>query len=203
MQLIPQSSDLSFYLQCSEVIDCNNVSIKRTASELSDGIENEIELVKTIYEFVRDKISHSSDIGEKRITYKSSDVLKYKQGLCFAKSHLLAAILRNLDIPTGFCYQKLQFESGHILHGLNAVYFKNLDKWIRLDARGNTNGINAQFSVHEEFLAYSPVKENGDVDYPFIFKEPDFQVVKSLKSSKNLNDAIKKILKQELDIKGG
>ena len=110
MQLILQSSELSFYLQCSEVIDCNNVFIKRMASELSGGIENEIELVKTVYEFVRDKISHSSDIGEDRITYKASDVLKYKHGLCFAKSHLLAAILRNLDIPTGFCYQKLQFD---------------------------------------------------------------------------------------------
>ena len=88
------------------------------------------------------------------------------------------------------------------MHGLNAVYFKDLDKWIRLDARGNTNGINAQFSIHEEILAYSLKKENNYVDYPFIFKEPDLKIIKALKYSKNLDDAIEKILKCDLDIKG-
>lgn len=28
-------------------------------------------------------------------------------GICFAKSHLLAALLRCKSIPAGFCYQKL------------------------------------------------------------------------------------------------
>jgi transglutaminase-like putative cysteine protease len=193
MQLIPQSSELSVYLQCSEFIDCNNVSIKRKASELADGIENEIELVKTIYEFVRDKISHSSDIGENRITYKSSDVLKYKHGLCFAKSHLLAAILRNLGIPTGFCYQKLQFDDQLGLHGLNGVFIKSIGRWIRLDARGNENGINAVFSLEKEFLAYSPRVEKGEVDFLNLYAEPNEKVIQILENSLNLTEALENV----------
>jgi transglutaminase-like putative cysteine protease len=199
MQLIPQSNDLNEYLECSEVIDGTNSEIQKISQNLGEYADNEIELVKSVYEFVRDKISHSSDVNETTVTWKASDVLKYKHGLCFAKSHLLAAILRNLDVPTGFCYQKLEFDSGHILHGLNAVYFKDLDLWTRLDARGNTNGINAQFSVHEEILAYLSKKENGDVDYPFIFTKPDFQIINALKYSKNLNEAIEKILRCDLN----
>ena len=193
MQLILQSSKLSFYLQCSEVIDCNNVFIKRKASELSGGIENEIELVKTVYEFVRDKISHSSDIGEDRITYKSSDVLKYKHGLCFAKSHLLAAILRNLGIPTGFCYQKLQFDDQLGLHGLNGVFIKSIGRWIRLDARGNENGINAVFSLEKEFLAYSPRVEKGEVDFLNLYAEPNEKVIQILENSLNLTEALENV----------
>ena len=57
------------------------------------------------------------------------------------KAYLLAAILRNLGIPTGFCYQKLILDVEEkpwlVIHGLNAIYLKSVSKWIRVDARGN------------------------------------------------------------------
>lgn len=146
---------------------------------------------------MRDDISHSLDIDSEIVTVKASDVLKYKQGLCFAKSHLLAAILRFLKIPTGFCYQKLEFEEDFGLHGLNAVFIRGLDKWIRHDARGNKKGINAQFSMDEEIMAYMPRPEKREIDYPIIYTVPNRKVLRILKESKNLTIAVEKMLETE------
>ncbi len=66
----------------------------------------------------------------------------------------MAAILRSQGIPTGFCYQRLMLfdspEKGYCIHALNAVYIDSLQKWIRIDARGNKKGINAEFCLSEE-----------------------------------------------------
>lgn len=133
------------------------------------------------------------DIGSNEIMCCASDVLKYKHGLCFANSHLLAAILRYLGVPTGFCYQKLEFDGKFGLHGLNAVFIKSLNKWIRLDARGNENGINAQFSIDKEYLAYLPEEEKNEVDFKVIYTEPDKRVVEILGQSRNLIEALDRI----------
>lgn len=78
---------------------------------------------------------------------------------------MLSALLRCKSIPTGFCYQKISLNEGItpvlVYHGLNGVYMKELKKWIRLDARGNKNGVNAQFSIEEEQLAYAICAEKG------------------------------------------
>ena len=193
MQLNPETSNMARYLASSEIIDFENLDIQETAVNLSKSINDEIQLIKTVYEFVRDDISHSVDIGSNEVTYQASDVLKYKHGLCFANSHLLAAILRYLGVPTGFCYQKLEFDGKFGLHGLNAVFIKSIDRWIRLDARGNENGINARFSIDEEYLAYLPEKEKNEVDFKVIYAEPDKRVVEILRQSRNLNEALDKI----------
>lgn len=151
LQLIPETNDLNKYLNSSDFIDYEDIDIQKTAVILSKDIKGEIKVIKTVYEFVRDDISHSMDIDSEFITVKASDVLKYKQGLCFAKSHLLAAILRFLKIPTGFCYQKLEFEEGFGLHGLNAVFIRVLDKWIRLDSRGNKRGLMRSSALIRKF----------------------------------------------------
>jgi len=193
MQLIQETSDMNGYLDSSEIIDFEDLDIQKIAMMLSKGTNDEMRLIKTVYEFVRDDISHSMDINSNIVTYQASEVLKYGHGLCLSKSHLLAAILRFLDIPTGFCYQKLEFDGEFGLHGLNAVFFKDLGKWVRLDARGNENGINAQFSIDKEFLAYSPKAENGEIDFPVIYSEPDKRVIEILSRSNDLNEVLTKI----------
>lgn len=194
MELITRSNNLNDYLECSEVIDCNNIEIQEIANKLSHNIENEIDLIKTVYEFVRDEIRHSSDAGRNTITWRASDVLKYKHGLCFANSHLLAAILRSLEIPVGFCYQRLEFDVGFGLHGLNAVYIKSIHKWIRLDARGNEGPVNVQFSINSEILAYNVDDGKGEFDFPIIYAEPNKKVIDILKNSQNLDEAIGKVI---------
>ena len=193
MQLNPETSNMARYLASSGIINFEDLDIQKTALDLSEGINDEIQLIETVYEFVRDEIYHSVDIGSNEVTYMASDVLKYKHGLCFANSHVLAALLRYLGVPTGFCYHKLEFDGKMGLHGLNAIFIKSLNKWIRLDARGNENGINAQFSIGKEYLAYLPEEEKNEVDFRVIYAEPDKKVVEILGQSKNLTEALDKI----------
>ena len=89
--------------------------------------------------YVRDEVSHSWDIQGHRVTRSATDALTFKEGICYPKSHLVAALLRNQGIPTALCYQRLTLfdddHGGHALHALNAVYLEGA--WHRIDARGN------------------------------------------------------------------
>lgn len=101
---------------------------------------------------------------------------------------MLSALLRCKSIPTGFCYQKISLNEGItpvlVYHGLNGVYMKELKKWIRLDARGNKNGVNAQFSIEEEQLAYAICAEKGEEDDFTVYPNPDIKILGKLKQNK-------------------
>jgi hypothetical protein len=56
------------------------------------------------------------------------------------------------------------------MHGLNAVFLKN-HGWYRIDARGNKEGVNAQFAPPDEQLAF-PVILKSEADLPEIWYEP-------------------------------
>ena len=130
---------------------------------------------------MRDNINHSGDYNDNITTCKASDVLKYKTGWCYSKSHLLASLLRSNGIPTGFCYQKLSYEKDkkdiYFLHGLNAIYLKDFG-WYKVDARGNKKGIDAQFNPPLEKLAFE-LKEN-EFDLPKIYDEPLNIIIQAL-----------------------
>lgn len=192
MDLILETENLEDYLKSSEIIDYDNVTIKEIARQLSKEIEDEVETIRTVYNFVRDNVYHSADINGQIVTCTASEVLREKQGICFAKSHLLAAILRSLGIPTGFCYQKLilddEIKPWIILHGLNAIYIKSFRRWIRVDARGNKDGVNAEFLVNVEKLAFPVRKEFGEKDEPVIYANPNIKVVQILRKSKTVEE---------------
>ena len=192
MQLIPESDDLSDYLASSDIIDFDDAEVQKTLQRLQSISNDESELAKNIYEYVRDAIPHSFDIDGIIVTCRASDVLRYGEGICFAKSHLLAALMRSAGVPAGFCYQKLVFDDNDpnykTLHGLNAIYLKNLNKWIRLDARGNKSGVDAQFSIDKEKLAFPVRKEMGERDYPTIYTKPDPAIVQSLLENRTIQE---------------
>jgi transglutaminase-like putative cysteine protease len=174
------------YLSSSKYIDCEHPHITALASELSNGINDEIEIAKKCFEWVRDEIKHSVDYKMNPVTCKASDVLKYKTGYCYAKSHLLAALLRANNIPAGLCYQRLilaEEDGPYCLHGLNAVYLKKYG-WYRIDARGNKKGIDAQFCPPVERLAFSTFG-NYEADLPEIWSEPLRVIIEALT---NYND---------------
>lgn len=185
-----QIDDITDYLIDSEIMDYNNSRIKEKALELSLDSKNQFETIKDIYEFVRDEIHHSLDINGQKAAFKASEVLNNAQGICFAKSNLLAAMLRFLGVPTGFCYQRLTHEGGYILHGLNAVFLDN--KWYRLDARGNREDVNAQFSVDSEKLAF-PVSKEGEIDYPGIYSKPVESVIAAFNGAETVDELMEKI----------
>lgn len=71
----------------------------------------------------------------------------------------------------------------HICKFINTVY---VDKWIRLDARGNKDGVNAQFLLEEEQLAYQVRSELGEIDYKKNYSDLDSRLVKILSESENV-----------------
>ena len=188
MNIEPYSAKIDEYLKADTVIDYDNASIMQLADVLYQKSDGTVDYIKAAYEFVRDHISHSADIANDSITCTASEVLNARHGICFAKSHLLAALLRCKSIPAGLCYQKLILddETAPILiyHGLNGVYIEEYQKWIRLDARGNKEGVNAQFSIEEEQLAFPIRPEMGEKDIFVVYPEPDKEILEVLRKNK-------------------
>ena len=171
------------FLRATEIIDWNNPSVRSKALELTRGASSDVEIVRRCFEWVRDKVLHSSDYKRNPVTCAASEVLAAGTGYCYAKSHLLAALLRANGIPAGFCYQRLSTDDRgalYSLHGLNAVYLAEFG-WYRVDSRGNKPGVNAQFCPPEERLAFSlnfPEERN----FPEILPEPLSVVVNALRT---------------------
>lgn len=195
MQLKSQYEDLKLYLQSSEIIDFDGAAgegIRKAADEIWGRSKDTLDYIKNVFEYVRDEIGHSKDINGKIVTCKASEVLAAREGICFTKSHLLAALLRYKGVPVGFCYQRLILDDEMapylILHGLNGVYIEALNKWIRLDARGNKEGVNAQFSLDKEQLAFPVRTEKGEEDIPVIFAMPDENIITALTTYTTLAD---------------
>ena len=171
----PELTDLTRYLEPSEVVDWRSPEIMALVQELTDGLKSEVDRARTLYEWVRDEIPHSKDAGHEIVTCRASEVLRYRTGICYAKSHLLAAMLRAVGIPAGFCYQVLSKDPpyhGTEVHGLNGVFLLSVGRWIRLDARGNTGPINAQFSLDQEQLAFPVDPTRGEYTDETIYVEP-------------------------------
>jgi transglutaminase-like putative cysteine protease len=161
------------YLASTDYIDWQQSVVLEKALSLSEGLNSDEAIAQACFEFVRDEVKHSWDYQINPVTCKASDVLKYGTGYCYAKSHLLAALLRANKIPAGLCYQRLTISGDQppfCLHGLNAVYLKD-HGWYRIDARGNKEGTNADFCPPKEQLAF-PLISEGETDLPEIWSEP-------------------------------
>lgn len=179
------------YLAATEIIDWQQPKIRELATQLAQGKDSKEEITKTFFEWVRDNIKHSSDYQMNPVTCSASEVLKYRTGYCFAKSHLLAALLRANGIPAGFCYQRLSvFDDGapYSLHGFNAVYLPQYG-WYRLDARGNKPGVDAQFTPPQEKLAYG-INFPEEVDCQKVFAEPLDLVITALQKHDRWNSLL-------------
>lgn len=180
---------MDHYLAPSRHIDFHHRPVAGKARDLGDGAAGTLDLVGRCFRFVRDEIQHSWDFRRNPVTCKASDVLAHGTGYCYAKSHLLAALLRANGIPTGFCYQRLSVEDSgppYSLHGLNAVLLPEIG-WYRLDARGNKPGVQAEFCPPVERLAF-PVREPEERDLPEIWAEPHPAVIATLEHYTDVAD---------------
>jgi len=165
--LTPHSVDLADYLAADEVIDHEHPGIRALAVRLRR--DSTVETARATFEYVRDEVDHSADIQQWSGAYRASDVLARGNGICHAKSHLLAALLRAQGIPAGLCYQKLE-----VLHGLNAVYWPESGQWVRLDARGNKGGADGQFATSPgaEQPAWPSDPEQRQFHYGTVYASP-------------------------------
>jgi transglutaminase-like putative cysteine protease len=103
------------YIQPTEIIDWDHPDVSNVAHHLAEGCQSPVEIARNCFEWVRDTIKHSWDYQLNPVTCKASEVLQHKTGYCYAKSHLLGALLRANGIPAGFCYQRLSLEGVELM----------------------------------------------------------------------------------------
>lgn len=187
------------YLQATDIINWQHPQVLAKAQELATGLSDKVEITRRCFAFVRDQIRHSWDFRQNPVTCRASDVLEQGTGYCYAKSHLLAALLRANGIPAGLCYQRLSVgESGppYCLHGLNTVWLEGIG-WYRIDARGNKPGVDAQFCPPVEQLAFK-LQSPQEVDLPKIWAEPLAVVVQVLTSCATVEEVYENLPDVEL-----
>lgn len=170
-------SPLYAYLGEDATIDHEHPSIQALASELRGEGGSDEGYARAAFEYVRDRITHSADAGDRRVPWRASDVLAQGTGLSFAKSHLYVALLRAAGIPSGLCYQRLEWG----LHGLTALELDG--DWTRQDPRGDKPGLTTQFSLEGEWLAFSVRPELGELDYPTVYARPHPAVLSALREA--------------------
>ncbi|WP_031088436.1 transglutaminase-like domain-containing protein [Streptomyces sp. NRRL WC-3549] len=184
MELIQQEPELSAYLVADEVMDHEHPLVRETARRLGAGTLDAYPYAAAAYAHVRDGIPHSSDTGDPRVTWRASDVLAARTGICCAKAHALAALWRAGGIPAGLCYQRLTDDGADpAVHGLVAVRLPGGTGWARQDPRGNKPGVDAHFSLGEERLAWVPRAEHGEVDYPGVHAVAHPAILRALRTA--------------------
>ncbi|MEU6018140.1 transglutaminase family protein [Streptomyces sp. NPDC047515] len=187
MELIQQVPDMSAYLAADEAIDHGHPVVQEAVAALRDKTADAYSYAATAYVFVRDTIAHSADAGDLRVAWRASDVLATRNGICHAKSHALAALLRAAGIPAALCYQALCEGGGEPgpVHGLIAIRLPGRDRWDRQDPRGNKPGVDAHFSLDGERLAWPVRSEFNEVDYPVLYAAPHPAVLHGLRSAED------------------
>jgi transglutaminase-like putative cysteine protease len=170
------------FLASTDVVDWYHADVRTLAWYLAGGETDAVAIARRCFEWVRDEIRHSVDAGDSVVTCTASEVLLQRTGFCYAKSHLLAALLRASGLPAGFGYQRLSIDGAgppFCLHGFNALMLPE-SGWYRVDARGNKPGIAAEFTPGTERLAFVP-QTSGEATLPEIYAEPLPEVVKILR----------------------
>ena len=179
------------YLQETDIINYSDKTVSFLAAKLAAGCDSDKAIARNCFVFVRDAIRHSGDSRDDITTVKASEVLAYRTGWCYAKAILLAALLRANHIPAAFCYQRLscsEYKEGiYCLHGLNAIYLKAYG-WYKVDARGNKEGVNAQFNPPVETLAFVPQENEYNIDE--LYADPIPEVLDALKQNRSYHKMV-------------
>lgn len=187
------------FLSVTDVIDFEDPAIRSLATQLAKG-GSETLVAARCFCWVRDNIRHSIDHGDQCVTITASEVLQRRTGLCYAKSHLLAALLRANRIPCGFVYQRLALDeqgTSFCLHGFNALWLQEYG-WYRVDPRGDREGIYTSFDPPQEHLAFAP-KLSGEGTIDEIYPDPLPVVVSAMRRSRNLSELCSRLPDMEAE----
>lgn len=191
------SSDVQEYLAGDSVIEAHHPAVIKLSEQLKSVTADPVSYARAAFVWVRDEIRHSLDHGLNRVTFRASEVLDARTGICFAKANLLAALLRVNSIPAGLCYQRIRIGDRLILHGLVGVYLNG--RWHRLDPRGDTTLLRSEFSLGAERLAYRIDETRGEKDFAWVFRQSHPAVADAFARSKDLIEIVFDLLPAELE----
>lgn len=183
------------YLRATRSIDHDHAAVQALLDSRGLRALDEVDAARRAFELVRDEIAHSWDIRSHCVTRTASEALQQREGLCYSKAMLLTALLRARKIPAGLTYQRLSLgdapDTGYCIHGLSTVFLAG--RWIRLDARGNNDSVDAAFSLDVERLAF-PVREHlGEVDYLVNLPDAHPRVIEALGAHDDLFELMKEL----------
>lgn len=186
----PERLDVNDYLECTDIIDCDHPLVEEAAEQLTYGLKDSLSKVRAVYEFVRDQIFHSFRINATSVTKKASEVFDKGHGICYAQAHLLAALMRAARIPAGLCYQiRYDCEAERLfVHGFNAVYIKEMEKWLRLDASRHYDEEYSRFDASNESPEFIINEELGECDDFIVYAEPNRRAIKALNNSEDVEE---------------
>ena len=177
----PEWPGFDRYLEDTIVVDWQTPSVFECARGLGSEGAEESERVRAAFVFVRDRISQSLDVETDALPCSASQVLTAGTGLSYAKSHLLAALLRARGVPAGFAYQRISdpgATTGLALHGIVVAWLSSLEWWVPLDPRGNTELLRSEFRMDPPpSLAHPPDRGRGQVLFALIYARPLKRVV--------------------------
>ncbi len=181
------------FLRSTDVVDAEHPAVAAQAARLARPGDI-VATARACFEFVRDEVGHSRDAERDPSTCRASDVLRHRTGYCYAKSHLLAALLRAGGIPAGFCYQRLSVgDAGppFSLHGFNAVLLPGFG-WYRVDPRGNKPGVDAQFCPPTPRLAFA-INSDDECEFDNVLPDPLDVVVQTLRAAHGWRDVLDRL----------
>ena len=200
----PESPDLSDYLGHSAILDYDHPMVEETAEQLTYGIKDTLSKVRSLFEFVRDQIFYSFHINATSVTLTASEVLEKGHGSSFSKAHLFAALARSQDIPAGFCYRLTLSETGvprPVLHGYNAVFIQEMERWIFLDACVSPEITGDSHGFYSETLITDPVKTSSRWFHKpgagLIYVSPNKKVISTLEHARDVEE-LKEVLPGKL-----
>lgn len=186
---------LLVFLRATPYLDHEHPDVRALAESRGWRLLDTTRAARAAFEFVRDEVRHSWDVRSHRVTRTASEALRYREGLCYSKAHLLSALLRHLGVPSGLAYQRLTFgdtpETGYTTHGLSTAYLEG--HWIRLDARGNKPGVDAQFSLTDERLAFAVRPELAERDYDENYADVHPTIAHALERDDDLHVLIERL----------
>ncbi|MFF8831455.1 transglutaminase domain-containing protein [Streptomyces sp. NPDC015131] len=175
------ADDASAYLAADEAVDHEHPHVRAVADRLAaEHGDDAYTYAEAAFAYVRDRIPHSRDTGDRRVTWRASDALALGTGICHAKAHALAALLRARSIPAALCYQKFE-----VVHGLIAVRLPGGGGWVRQDPRGGAAGAAARFRTDREQVAFTVRPEFDEADYPALYAAPHPLVLDALKAARD------------------
>jgi hypothetical protein len=157
------NDDKDVYLGSIQNINWNpEMEAIRQAGKLTEGLENDEEKIKAVYNYLVDNYKYDYDKLDKLSYDYLPDIESFnksKIGICYDFASLFAGMLRSAGIPTKLVKGYAEGIKGY--HAWNEVYINSLDEWVTIDTTNDAviKGAGRDIQMIKEIGNYRKVNE--------------------------------------------